>query len=525
MFKSQDSYSKLAEKISSLKEINKPSDDPIGMNKVLNLRKSKASIEQYTQNMDGCESWLTITESKLSAAGDLLVNARVVAIAQSTATSSAEDRSSEAETVQQLIDQMLALANSKYDGRYLFSGTKTEEAPFSSTKRTTPTVTVPEVQPDGNGFGGTVVVSSDPADYSGTENKTYVVKIVTGGELGAATYQVSSDGGKTWLGEDPVNPGKIGGPDDPPFDNLDGGGPINLGDGVELTFDNGTDADHRLAADDIFYVQALAVAAPTVTVEAPSVNTFDGTVASGGVYSGTENKTYVVKITGWKDDGTTKTATYNVSDDGGASWKPIEKTFELPNGGSVDTVAGDIDGDIVNGIFLTFKDTGVADPELAVGDIFNVQALAAEGYYNGNGEEMSVNIDEKTPFAYSISGEAAFTDKGEGTVDIFGVLNELKTALENNDPDTISSCIDDLKAGADQISKNISSCGSRINRLEIAKSNLVDLDLNLTQLLSDTEDADMAEVITRFAMKETVLKASYATASKIGNLTILDFLR
>ncbi|RLF65181.1 MAG: flagellar hook-associated protein 3, partial [Thermoplasmata archaeon] len=135
MFKSQDSYNKLAEKIASLKEINRPSDDPIGMNKVLNLRKSRDSVEQYTRNMDGCESWLTITESKLSAAGDLLADARVVAIAQSTATSSAERRSSEAGTVQQLIDEMLTLANSKYDGRYLFSGAKTEEAPFSSSGR------------------------------------------------------------------------------------------------------------------------------------------------------------------------------------------------------------------------------------------------------------------------------------------------------------------------------------------------------------------------------------------------------
>ena len=80
--------------------------------------------------MDGCESRLTITESKLSAAGDLLIKAREVAVAQSTATASAEMRSAEAGTVQQLIDEMLALANSKYDGKYLFSGSKTGEEPF-----------------------------------------------------------------------------------------------------------------------------------------------------------------------------------------------------------------------------------------------------------------------------------------------------------------------------------------------------------------------------------------------------------
>ena len=39
------------------------------------------------------------------------------------------------------------------------------------------------------------------------------------------------------------------------------------------------------------------------------------------------------------------------------------------------------------------------------------------------------------------------------------------------------------------------------------------------------KDADITEIITRLAMKEAALKASYAAASKIGNLTILDFLR
>ncbi len=394
MFKSQDSYNKLAEKIASLKEINRPSDDPIGMNRVLNLRESRASVEQYTRNMDGCESWLTITESKLSAAGDLLIKAREVAVAQSTATASAEMRNAEAGTVQQLIDEMLALANSKYEGRYLFSGAKTGEEPFSSS-------------------------------------------------VGSAA---------------------IG------------------------------------------------------TAAAADGNTFDGDVTSSGTYTGSVNKTYVVKITDW--DNVTETATYDVSDDGGTSWISTGKTFILPDGGSVDTGAGDI-GD---GIVLTFDDTGAADPELADGDIFYVHALAA-GYYNGNGEEMSVNIGEGTSFAYSISGEAAFTDKGEGSVEIFEVLNELKTALENNDPDGIASCLDGLKDASDQISKNISRCGARMNRLEIAKNNMADMEMDLTGLISKVEDADISEIITKLAMKEIVLKASYSVASRIGNLTILDFLR
>jgi len=51
------------------------------------------------------------------------------------------------------------------------------------------------------------------------------------------------------------------------------------------------------------------------------------------------------------------------------------------------------------------------------------------------------------------------------------------------------------------------------------------MDMDLVGLISNVEDADVSEIITKFSMKEIALKASYATASKIGNLTILDFLR
>ncbi|MBW2632350.1 MAG: hypothetical protein JRC90_11465, partial [Deltaproteobacteria bacterium] len=311
--------------------------------------------------------------------------------AQSTATSSAESRSSEAGTVQQLIDEMLVLANSKYDGRYLFSGAKTEEAPFSSSERTAAEIGEP-VQADGNGdFDGTV--TSDGA-YSGSVNGTYVVKIVTDGlELAETEYQVSSDGGKTW---------------GPVKDDLAHDTPVDLADGVQLTF---TEGGTNLSEDDIFYVHAFA-----------------------------------------------------------------------------------------------------ADP-------------AHCSYYNGNGGELSVNIGEGAPFAYSISGEAAFTDKGDGEVEIFKVLSDLKGFLEANDPSGIASCIDDLKVASDQISKNISRCGTRINRLEIAKNNMADIGMDLAELISKVEDADVSEIITKFAMKEVALKASYSVASRIGNLTIIDFLR
>jgi flagellar hook-associated protein 3 FlgL len=474
LFRVQDSYNVVMEKMASQKKINRPSDDPIGMSRILSLRKSMASVEQYRRNINSCNSWIEITESKLSSVDDLLANAQEIAIAQSTATASAETRSISAATVQQIIDEMLSLANSKYGDRYLFSGTRMDEAPFSSSCTDSSRIGN-FVAAEGNAFDGDVTASGT---YSGDP---YVVRIVTGGSLGEATYEVSDDGGSTWSLPATVP----------------ASGTVSLPGGLDLTFhDNGT---NHLAAGDTFSLR---------TVESAEGNAFDGDVTASGTYSGSVNKTYVVKII---DSGAFGVATYQVSNDGGKNWS---STDTIPGDGTIHDLGGD-------GIDLTFTAGSI---DLTANDIFYVNAYAP-GYYNGNGEELSVEIGKDTSFDYSISGESVFTDNGGVNVDIFKVLNDLKSSLEANDPDGIAAQLDNLQEASGQVNENIARCGARMNRLEIAENNMADLDFNLTKLISNTEDADISEIATELAMKEIALKASYAMASKIESFTILDFLK
>lgn len=386
LFRVQDNYNKLMEKMSSQKTINRLSDDPLGMSKIMGYKESKSTVENYRCNVNSSKVWITMTESKLSGVNNILVRAREIALSQSTATASAETRKIAAVEVQQIIEEVRGLANSKYGDRYLFAGAKMDEYPFSSSESAPAIGEVAKANGNG-GFDGTVTAGGT---YTGAVNKTYVVRIVTDNEpLAATEYQVSDDGGKIW--------GTV-------KNDLADGVAVALGDGVELTFTEGTTAN--LAENDIFYIHA---------------------------YAG--------------------------------------------------------------------------------------------GYYSGNGEELSVEIGKDMTFNYSIPGESVFTDKGEGEVDIFKTLNDLRIALESDDPGGIASQINALKSGSGQVNEYIAKCGSRINRLEIAESNLADLDFKLTELISNTEDVDVAELITKFSMQEIVLKAAWTMASRIGNITILDFLR
>ena len=70
-----------------------------------------------------------------------------------------------------------------------------------------------------------------------------------------------------------------------------------------------------------------------------------------------------------------------------------------------------------------------------------------------------------------------------------------------------------------------SLCGTTANHIEMAKNSLINLDDKLKSLLSDAQDADLAEYAVRLSLQETALQASYALASEIGNTTILNFLK
>jgi flagellar hook-associated protein 3 FlgL len=109
-------------------------------------------------------------------------------------------------------------------------------------------------------------------------------------------------------------------------------------------------------------------------------------------------------------------------------------------------------------------------------------------------------------------------------VDIFGTLNELKTALAGNDVEGIRATLDDLKAAQQQVTRYQAICGTRTNDLEITKGNYEALKENITGLMSNVEDADVTKLVTDFQMKQLALQASYYMAGEIGKISILNFI-
>ncbi len=111
--------------ISTGKKINKPSDDPEGIGRVLNYRKSLASIDQYGSNIDGAKMRIEFTENVFDSIQDLLIQAKDIA-----ARDDSSIRQQTAVEISIIRGQILDMANSRLNNNYLFSGNQTNTAPF-----------------------------------------------------------------------------------------------------------------------------------------------------------------------------------------------------------------------------------------------------------------------------------------------------------------------------------------------------------------------------------------------------------
>ena len=122
---------KTQQQIASQKRINKSSDDPIGMGQVLGYRTNLAVTDQYQENIEQGMTRIEFNELTLDLASDLVDTARELAAEYSGPTHSAAARQSVALQIKDLYDQVMQMANSKFNGNYIFSGHATNTAPFS----------------------------------------------------------------------------------------------------------------------------------------------------------------------------------------------------------------------------------------------------------------------------------------------------------------------------------------------------------------------------------------------------------
>jgi len=118
------------QQIGSGQKLNSLSDDPAAAATLVNLRTESSSDAQYLKNISSLTGPLQVADSALSSVVEALTSAQSLGVEGANGTANAEDRQAIAQQVQAIQQQVMGLANTAYNGEYLFSGTATTTQPY-----------------------------------------------------------------------------------------------------------------------------------------------------------------------------------------------------------------------------------------------------------------------------------------------------------------------------------------------------------------------------------------------------------
>ncbi|GAU75672.1 flagellar hook-associated protein FlgL [Fusibacter sp. 3D3] len=125
------SMSEKQTQLSTGKRIHRPSDDPVGITKVLKYQSDISELEMFKTNAKDAQGVLDMTESALTGIKDMLQRIRELAVQSANGTLTDEQTSKVAAEVEQLKKELIISGNSSMAGKYLFSGLETDSKLFN----------------------------------------------------------------------------------------------------------------------------------------------------------------------------------------------------------------------------------------------------------------------------------------------------------------------------------------------------------------------------------------------------------
>jgi len=125
---------KVQSNISSGRRNRLPRENPVEVSHSIIYNRVLFELERFQKNIEDGRARLRTADSALASATDVLQRIRELGVQGANGVYSKEDRALIASEIEQLLEELVVIANSKYKGRALFAGNDTLEDPFKSSR-------------------------------------------------------------------------------------------------------------------------------------------------------------------------------------------------------------------------------------------------------------------------------------------------------------------------------------------------------------------------------------------------------
>jgi len=151
--------------------------------------------------------------------------------------------------------------------------------------------------------------------------------------------------------------------------------------------------------------------------------------------------------------------------------------------------------------------------------------------YQGDQSRMMVPVGDNRRMSLNIPGSDAFVrlvrDDGKGNrvgVGFFQALADMVDAVKNTDRPNIQRGIKEIDAMQQSISYAHARVGTDMNVVDSQGAVLDEITLRLKTTLSDVQDLDYTEAITKMNKDQLALESAQSTFAKISKLSLFNYI-
>src|SRR5580693_8430813 len=143
--------------------------------------------------------------------------------------------------------------------------------------------------------------------------------------------------------------------------------------------------------------------------------------------------------------------------------------------------------------------------------------------YQGTAATRMIQGADGSQFAVSLTAQDIF-DSPDATQNVFTSINNLRTALLNNDTAGANAALADVQSSDAYLNQQLAFYGTVQDRVSAASDYAQNYDTQLQTQISGIQDANEAEVITQMTQLQTQEQAALESRGQLPKNTLFDYL-
>jgi flagellar hook-associated protein 3 FlgL len=183
----------------------------------------------------------------------------------------------------------------------------------------------------------------------------------------------------------------------------------------------------------------------------------------------------------------------------------------------LDQVVGDLN--VQFGDQYLFGGSRTDAPPVVLDPSFSNFGSPDDTFYQGDNVELTVRADDNREMTYGMTADQP------GFQELIGAMRAAIEGDGSNDKTLLNNALDLLNSAMPKIDGYRSEIGARESALDRINNGHADAQLYLEKQVSDVQDVDMTDAITRMTQDQMVVESSMATIARLSQLSLVDFLR